>query len=179
MKPSKELIQKYQQMVPRYTSYPPATSFKEQTALTFKEHIISSNEKAPHHISLYIHIPFCKQLCWYCGCNTSLCSGDANTNEYVEILIQEIQDITALLNKTRVISQIHFGGGTPSILPIEHIQRILEACTRNFTISKTAEIAMECNPANLTENYIHKLIALGFNRISLGIQDLTTKCLLQ
>lgn len=177
MFPSEYLIQKYQQNVPRYTSYPPANYFKQQTVENYKQAIIESNNSSPNNISIYIHIPFCAQLCWYCGCTTSKFSDKSVISEYLENLKTEIRNTITLINKNRKISQIHFGGGTPSILTKSELQSILSILYSEFLLTKNAEIAIECNPANLTFSYIDNLVNLGFNRISLGIQDFDTKIL--
>jgi len=177
MIPSDYLITKYNQAIPRYTSYPPANFFSKQTGETYKQHIIASNNEEPNNISVYIHIPFCAQLCWYCGCNTSVCNTKSVIDNYLDFLHIEISQVIELLDKTRKISQIHFGGGTPSILLPTQIKKIVEAFSSKFEYTKDAEIAIECNPANLDENYIIELKKIGFTRISMGIQDFDHKIL--
>jgi len=177
MFPSEYLIQKYQQNVPRYTSYPPANYFHEQTVDAYKHAIIESNATSPNTISIYIHIPFCAQLCWYCGCNTSGFSDRGIITEYLKNIYTEILNTIELLDTNRKISQIHFGGGTPSILTKKELQKIVSVFYSHFSFTKNAEIAIECNPANLSFSYIDDLVSLGFNRISLGIQDFDTNIL--
>lgn len=177
MIPSQDLITKYQYNVPRYTSYPPANFFTAQSAETYKHHIILSNNTNPQNISIYIHIPFCKKMCWYCGCNTSLCASNSELNNYVDVLVQEINMIIPHIDSTRAISQIHFGGGTPSILSLDEVSKILAPFTAHFTFTNQAEIAMECNPASLSNEYIQGLAQRGFTRISLGIQDFNHRVL--
>ncbi len=171
MFPSDYLIEKYQQNVPRYTSYPPANYFCEQTIATYKQAIIESNATAPNHISIYIHIPFCSQLCWYCGCNSTGFTNRTAITEYLQNLHTEIHNTIQLLDTQRKISQIHFGGGTPSLLTKKELHDILSLFSSHFSFTNTAEIAIECNPANLTFAYIDELVSIGFNRISLGVQD--------
>ncbi|MDA3882753.1 MAG: oxygen-independent coproporphyrinogen III oxidase [Bacteroidales bacterium] len=171
MTPSDALIHKYNQQIPRYTSYPPANFFIPQSGETLRERLMLSNTSKPNNISIYIHIPFCSQQCWYCGCNSSVCSQTDIIDTYLQSVLQEIASIIPLLDSSRKISQIHFGGGTPSLLKIEHIETLLNLFSKTFSYTDSAEIAMECNPADLSFTYISDLIKLGITRISMGIQD--------
>jgi oxygen-independent coproporphyrinogen-3 oxidase len=178
MQIDKQLYQKYNQPTPRYTSYPPANYFKDVTDYNaIVEAIKKSNEEEPQNISIYIHIPFCGQLCTYCGCNTLITKNQALIDNYVDTLLKEIDLLRPLLNKDRKISQIHWGGGTPNYLPIEDIQRIMHKLYDNFETIENAEIAMECHPGHLTKEYVDGLVDLGFNRLSFGIQDFDEKVL--
>lgn len=167
-----ELIKKYNQPGPRYTSYPPATAFHDQfTSELFQKSVVRSNAFANDKISLYIHIPFCAQLCLYCGCNTQIGAKNDFIDRYIDCLLVEISNTAALISKNKQVSQIHWGGGTPNILPSEDVARIMNHISDHFTITETAEIAMECAPALLTEEKVRELLEIGFNRVSLGIQD--------
>jgi oxygen-independent coproporphyrinogen-3 oxidase len=178
MQIDKQLYQKYNQPTPRYTSYPPANYFKDVTDYNaIVEAIKKSNEEEPQNISIYIHIPFCGQLCTYCGCNTLITKNQALIDNYIDTLLKEIDLLRPLLNKDRKISQIHWGGGTPNYLPIEDIQRIMHKLYDNFETIENAEIAMECHPGHLTKEYVDGLVYLGFNRLSFGIQDFDEKVL--
>jgi len=172
MKIPKHLIEKYNQPVPRYTSYPPATSFSadftpEQAARAYT----ASNTEKPGNISLYFHIPFCTRLCHYCGCNTYFTRNRDLYGRYVEALGREIVMISSQLASERQVTQVHFGGGTPNALPVEMIAQIMDMVKENFSLSEKAETAIECHPALLDERYLTSLHKAGFNRISLGIQD--------
>lgn len=171
MIPSDTIIEKYNQTLPRYTSYPPANFFKITSTEEYISGIKKSNNTNPKNISIYIHIPFCEQLCWYCGCNTFICNSNSKVDEYLQILLKEISNVFTLLDSSRVVTQIHFGGGSPNILTTLQLQQIINKITTKFSISKEAEIAIECNPADISIGYIKDLISIGFNRISLGIQD--------
>ncbi len=178
MKIAKELYQKYNKPTPRYTSYPPANYFKEVTGYdAVVKAIKDSNAEAPQNISIYIHIPFCGQLCTYCGCNTLITNNKTLINNYVDTLLKEIDLLKPLLDDKRKISQIHWGGGTPNFLPIEDIQAIMNKLYAHFETIPNAEIAMECHPAHLTKDYVDGLVQLGFNRLSFGIQDFDDKVL--
>jgi oxygen-independent coproporphyrinogen-3 oxidase len=172
------LFEKYNTPTPRYTSYPPANYFKKlKNYSDVIKAITHSNNENPQNISIYIHIPFCGQLCLYCGCNTKITNNKEVMKAYVDTLLKEIDLLKPLLNSDRKISQIHWGGGTPNYLPIEDIQRIMKRLRAHFDFIQTPEIAMECHPAHLTKKYTDELVKLGFNRLSFGIQDFSDKVL--
>lgn len=166
------LIKKYDKPGPRYTSYPPATFFNEGfTDADFIKHVIQSNEQQPQNISFYFHIPFCPQLCHFCGCNTDIMRGKTFIDKYVDAVLKEFETVTRHIDKTRLISQVHWGGGTPNSISMKYVARIMEQVSKNFGFTPNCEIAMECNPAYLTYQQADELISMGFNRLSIGIQD--------
>lgn len=166
------LLEKYNVPVPRYTSYPPANHFDEQvTGGEMLELIRSSNNWAPDHIGFYIHIPFCRKICFYCGCNACTLKSTGEVTRYVEALKQEIRLVAKALNRSRKVTQIHFGGGTPNSIPAEMLEEIVRLIRLEFSVSEAAEIAIETNPAYLDEAYLETLLGVGFNRFSFGIQD--------
>jgi oxygen-independent coproporphyrinogen-3 oxidase len=171
MIPNDFLIQKYNTAIPRYTSYPPANYFVPKQLNEYTEALQRSNAVENNSISIYIHIPFCKQLCWYCGCNTIICNTQSTIDAYIETVCAEMNYVFSLLDKSRVVTQIHFGGGSPNSLSVEQLATCIHLISQTFTISANAEIAIECNPADIDLAYISAITALGFNRISLGIQD--------
>ena len=169
---NKILLDKYNVPTPRYTSYPPANFFSEDfTYAQSLEALDISNKEQPENISFYIHIPFCSQLCYYCGCNTHITNDKKSMQHYVDTIKKEILLYKNHLSSHRKISQIHWGGGTPDYLSSEQIADIMAVFFENFNFIDGAEIAMECHPAHLDFEYIDKLIALRFNRISIGVQD--------
>lgn len=173
-----ELLNKYSIPVPRYTSYPPANFFNESfTADSYKEAIIQSNKQNPQHISIYIHIPFCYHMCYYCGCNSQLLKDKNVVKEYIETLKKEIRMVLPLLDHSRKISQIHYGGGTPTSQPVSVIKEINRIILSEFECIENPEIAIECHPGYLDEDYWNDLIDAGFNRISIGIQDFNEEVL--
>lgn len=173
-----ELLNKYSIPVPRYTSYPPANFFNESfTTDSYKEAIIQSNEQNPQHISIYIHIPFCYHMCYYCGCNSQLLKDKNVVKEYIETLKKEIRMVLPLLDHSRKISQIHYGGGTPTSQPVSVLKEINRIILSEFECIENPEIAIECHPGYLDENYWNDLIDAGFNRISIGIQDFNEEVL--
>ena len=169
---NKRLLEKYNIPVPRYTSYPPANYFREEFDYRQAVSLIEkSNDEEPKNISFYLHIPFCSQLCYYCGCNTHITKDRNSISSYVEILKKEIFLYKNVLSKDRHISQIHWGGGTPDYLDIKSIKEIMQIFRDNFNFIEDAEIAMECHPAHLNFDYLEELTDLGFNRLSIGIQS--------
>ena len=174
----KDILKKYDKSGPRYTSYPPATYFsKTFNTQMYQECLKESNNVEPSGISIYIHIPFCNEKCFFCGCNAFLRKKSSIEERYVNAIITEIDTTSSLLNNDRQVIQIHWGGGTPNALPFALIKKIMDKLRDRFKLSDSCEIAMECNPADLDDEKIMKLVQMGFNRISLGIQDLRTDVL--
>ena len=159
------------QDVPRYTSYPTAVQFEPDFSGTAADNWLGA--LAPEAtLSVYVHIPFCQQLCWYCGCHTSVPNSYDRAARYVEFLIRDIERSAALLPAPMGrVKHIHFGGGTPTYLDDMHIGEILEAIDNGFGIAAGAEVALESDPRTLTRNRAKVLAAMGFNRISFGVQD--------
>jgi oxygen-independent coproporphyrinogen-3 oxidase len=159
----------FKQQVPRYTSYP--------TAPHFTEHLSDDDHKAAlkavpdgQEISLYIHVPYCHQLCWYCGCNTKITRRYSPVEGFLESLNTEI-DLIAEHIGARTISALHFGGGSPSILTSQSFEALMTKIGSAFTFAKNADIAIELDPRNTTEAKIAAYAAAGVNRASLGVQD--------
>jgi oxygen-independent coproporphyrinogen III oxidase len=166
------LLLKYNRPGPRYTSYPPATFFHTgYTSEEYKKSVVESNQQKPENISIYIHIPFCPRLCHFCGCNTGIAKESNHIERYIRALIKEIGMVSPLIDKNREVTQVHWGGGTPNSIPFEYIAEIMSSLKVNFKFHPDAEIAMECSPAQLSLENIDTLAEIGFNRISLGIQD--------
>lgn len=173
-----KLLQKYNIPVPRYTSYPPANFFTEDyTAADFQQAIDESNSWKPENISFYFHVPFCKKLCYFCGCNSYVMRSDDVVDAYMKAMISELKMVIAKLDKSRKVSQIHYGGGTPNAVDIEYLKEINQLIFDNFQTIEQPEIAIECNPAYLSEKQIVEFKDAGFKRFSLGIQDFDLKVL--
>lgn len=173
-----DLISKYNIPVPRYTSYPPANYFHEGfLEKDYVQAIELSNQTNPSHISFYLHIPFCRHLCHYCGCNSFPMMTEENIQRYVDAVKKEISKIKPLLNKNRKIAQIHYGGGTPTVLPVETLKEINELLLDGFETIDQPEIAIECHPGYLDANYWKGLTEAHFNRFSLGVQDFNEQVL--
>ncbi|MCL1932500.1 MAG: oxygen-independent coproporphyrinogen III oxidase [Candidatus Azobacteroides sp.] len=172
------LLQKYNVPVPRYTSYPPANYFSESfTAKDYDEALKQSNATQPEHLSFYIHIPFCRQLCHYCGCNSFAITTEDQVNRYISALHKEIEIVIRRLNPKRRIAQIHYGGGSPTILPVNILKELNDRLLSAFSCIEEPEIAIECHPGYLEEKDWLRLSEAGFNRFSIGIQDFNEKVL--
>ena len=168
---NEELIAKYNKPVPRYTSYPPANSFVEMGEEEYLAAVDQSNNAAVDNISFYIHVPFCQHLCHYCGCNSVAMARNEVVEAYFDALHREINLLLPHLDKGRKISQIHYGGGSPTSVPLHHIKRLNEHLLGSFGTIENPEIAIECHPAYLNDEHWEQLIGCGFTRYSLGIQD--------
>lgn len=167
-----DLINKYNRPTPRYTSYPPANHFTTDFASERYLHAVEqSNEGAVRNLSFYIHIPFCPRLCHYCACNAYAMQGPDAVERYMLALLREIDLVTKRLDKTRPITQIHYGGGTPTAIPPHWLARINQTLLSRFPLAEGAEIAIECHPGYLDLDGWSALVEAGFNRVSLGVQD--------
>ncbi len=155
--------------VPRYTSYPTAPHFSRRfPEQTYREWL--GRLDAGESVSLYVHIPFCKQMCWYCGCNMKLAARYAPVSAYVDHLLAEIDLVADALPARLCVSHLHFGGGTPTALEPDDLERIVRHLEQRFTF-KGAERAIETDPRTITDAMIERLGALGFTRASLGVQE--------
>jgi oxygen-independent coproporphyrinogen III oxidase len=173
-----ELIEKYNVPVPRYTSYPPANYFSDAFGQAdYLSLIEASNQAEPAHLAFYVHIPFCKKICHYCGCNACALGSASQVMPYLEALKKEIDLVCKLIDPARKIAQIHYGGGTPNAIDVNYLKEINEMFFERFQCIEKPEIAIECHPAYLDFNAIDTLKQAGFNRFSLGIQDFDNKVL--
>lgn len=155
---------------PRYTSYPTAPHFKSAIGpATARNWLAELPDRA--RMSLYLHIPFCTELCWYCACTTKASRRYEPVAAYVDTLLKEIETVGRLLPKGAVAGHIHWGGGSPSMLKPADIHRILDTLRTHVTVAPDGEHAMEIDPRQATGALLDALVAEGFNRISLGVQD--------
>lgn len=174
----KKILDKYNIPVPRYTSYPPANHFQDRFQEPDYVNLIQdSNTGKPNHIAIYVHIPFCKKICFYCGCNACAMKGDKAVHNYMLALKKELAIVLQKIDKSRKVSQIHYGGGTPNAIEVKYLKEINDLIFNDFEFIDDPEIAIECNPAYLDYQYIDQLVEAGFNRFSLGVQDFNTKVL--
>jgi oxygen-independent coproporphyrinogen-3 oxidase len=169
------LLHKYNQPVPRYTSYPPATELNESfQKIDFRGAIAAGNlQKTP--LSLYAHIPFCDAPCYFCGCNTVISTRKEIAEPYLGYLIRHIEQVAPTVDRDRLVQQMHWGGGTPNYFSFDQVERLWQSFQAQFTFAADAEISIEVNPRSLTKEYLQGLRNLGFNRISFGIQDFNPK----
>ena len=165
-----EALKKYAAPVPRYTSYPTAPHFSP--AVGAKEYVgwlqaIPAGER----LSLYVHIPFCDTLCWYCGCNTKVTQRYEPVAKYLEALYVEIENVGRHIDPTTRIAHIHFGGGSPSVLNADDIRKLAAKLKANFHFADDCEFAVEVDPRALAEDRIDAFAESGVTRISIGVQD--------
>ncbi len=168
MKTLKNLIEKYETAGPRYTSYPTAPHFTTEVEYSKLESLALLSESP---LSLYIHIPFCKSLCWFCGCTSSVCRDPKFADSYIDLLQKELELWRDKGLSKRVLKQIHFGGGTPNFLEVEQILRIGDIIKKYFIIADDVEFSAELDPRTLTREKVDAFVKIGINRASIGIQD--------
>ncbi len=168
-----ELIRRLDKNGPRYTSYPTADRFVEAFNAETYSLWLAKREIGgiARPLSLYIHIPFCNTLCFYCACNKVITKDRSKSAEYVRYLIKEMQMQAKLLGERQVVEQLHFGGGTPTFLSDEEIRQVMAAIRENFKMVEDGEYSIEIDPRKVTNETIALLGAEGFNRISIGVQD--------
>ncbi|MEP7375732.1 MAG: oxygen-independent coproporphyrinogen III oxidase [Chitinophagaceae bacterium] len=169
------LIRKYNQPVPRYTSYPtvpywkndlPVEKWKEVFAAQFTAH------NATEGISIYIHLPFCESLCTYCGCNKKITQNHTVEEEYLRAIEKEWKLYRKLMNQTPVIREIHLGGGTPTFFSAQNLRYLLNSLLKTSIVHPMHEFSIEGHPNNTTKEHLETLYSLGFRRISYGVQDM-------
>jgi oxygen-independent coproporphyrinogen-3 oxidase len=166
------LLEKYSKAGPRYTSYPTAPYFTESFGEAEWLAELQQTQNLGRDLSLYVHIPFCDTLCYYCGCNMVATKKYDKATQYLDHLFLEIDHVAALTNPARTARQFHWGGGTPTYLKPDDIRRLYAHIAGKFPIAADAEISCEVDPRELTREHVRALRDSGFNRISLGVQDL-------
>lgn len=168
-----ELIKKHDLAGPRYTSYPTALQFTEQFGEADYIHAAEGSNVSLHPLSLYFHIPFCDTICYYCACNKVVTKNKGKARPYLDRLLQEIEMQTALFDKERPVTQLHWGGGTPTFLSESEMTELMYYTTKHFNLlrDKSAEFSIEIDPRDVNGDTVALLSGLGFNRASLGIQD--------
>ncbi|MBW8190067.1 oxygen-independent coproporphyrinogen III oxidase [Neiella marina] len=162
------MLEKYNTSGPRYTSYPTALSFNEQVSRQDIEAAWHDSERS--ELSLYVHLPFCHTLCYYCGCNKVITRHPEKVDRYLDALEAEIAGLPAAF-KTKPVSQIHWGGGTPSFLTGPQSERLMAMLRRDFDVQSNAQISIEVDPREFPLERLDTLRAIGFNRLSIGVQD--------
>jgi len=171
----RSVLNKYDVKGPRYTSYPTAADFVSD----FSGHDFLSaikNANLPGRpLSLYMHIPFCESLCYYCGCSKIVTQNRDRAEPYLSALIKEIELYGELIGQQRPVTQLHWGGGTPTFLNAEQMQRLMDVTRQNFCLAPDdeSEYSIEIDPRRVDRNTIGFLRSIGFNRLSFGVQDFT------
>jgi len=172
----KNTLQKYDVPGPRYTSYPTAPQWSGDVNADIYALALKAFGRNDKSLSLYIHIPFCEQLCYFCACNKVIRAKDQKVgDEFLNHLFKEIDVVAGHINNRKLIRQLHWGGGTPTYLSEAQIERLFSKIQSVFDIDLKEEIAIEIDPRTVTEEKLRTLRRLGFNRISMGVQDFDDK----
>ncbi len=168
-----ELVERYGGRGPRYTSYPTALQFDESFTTRDYERVARASNDSGRPLSLYVHIPFCRTLCYYCACNKIVTRNAERVRNYLVNLEREIDMQSALFDNTRRVEQLHLGGGTPNYLNHKQMWALMADLRQAFTFdeSDTREFSIEVDPRCIERNTIEMLADLGFNRLSIGVQD--------
>ncbi len=167
-----EMLRKYDRPGPRYTSYPTVPVWSDQVGI--KQYCLALQEastKTDKPLAIYCHIPFCRKRCYYCGCNTTVSEQPNVVDNYLKCLFNEMTQTAELLGQRKNISQLHFGGGTPTYLNIEEFGRVMDTIEGLFAFEKNSEKSIEIDPRVTSNEQLEFLAKRGFNRVSLGVQD--------
>ncbi|WP_236581289.1 oxygen-independent coproporphyrinogen III oxidase [Hydrogenophaga sp. BPS33] len=170
---SEELLRRFDVPGPRYTSYPTADRFVE--AFTESDYVQALEQRRAGSmalpLSLYVHIPFCESVCYYCACNKVITKHHSRATEYLRYLAREVELQVAHIGKGQNVSQLHLGGGTPTFLSDAELGDLMTMLRRHFTLVPGGEYSVEVDPRTVTEERLETLARLGFNRLSFGVQD--------
>jgi oxygen-independent coproporphyrinogen-3 oxidase len=173
-----ELLERHDRPGPRYTSYPTAVEFTERfTEADYRARLEAANRREGDPLSLYVHIPFCEQRCAFCGCNSIISKNRGLAQDYLGYVDREIELLAAHLPDRRGLMQYHWGGGTPTYLTVDQMAELQAAVTDRFHLGVGAEVALEIDPEVTTIEQLELAHELGFNRLSIGIQDFTPEVL--
>ncbi|MBK9115040.1 MAG: oxygen-independent coproporphyrinogen III oxidase [Betaproteobacteria bacterium] len=167
------LVAKYDQFGPRYTSYPTADRFHDGFGpAQYVEALAQRNHERPDQpLSLYVHLPFCNTICYYCACNKVLTKDHGRSAKYIRYVEREIALVSALIEGAPPVVQLHWGGGTPTFLSRDEMKTLMDALRARFVFAPDAEVSIEVDPRKVEPDTIAYLGELGFNRLSVGIQD--------
>ena len=170
-----EFLAKYNRPGPRYTSYPTAPVWNDTFGPADLENVFAEAETAKTPVSLYMHIPFCESLCLFCACNVVIQKNKAVAPPYLDVLKRETDRISRSISKDRPVVQFHWGGGTPTYLSPEQIEDLFAFTRERFQFAPDSEIGIEVDPRVTSRAHLETLRKLGFNRLSMGIQDFQTE----
>ncbi|MHB8079347.1 MAG: oxygen-independent coproporphyrinogen III oxidase [Candidatus Krumholzibacteriia bacterium] len=168
-----DLVQKYDRPGPRYTSYPTAPEWRDDFGPADCAAALADAAAAPDRpLALYVHVPFCEERCAFCGCNVVVTRRRETADPYLDRLERELDLVADRLGPRRGVTQLHWGGGTPNFLDEPRLRRLMAMLRARFTLAPGAEVALEIDPVVSSPGQVRLLRELGFNRISLGVQDL-------
>lgn len=170
---SESLIRRFDRSGPRYTSYPTADRFVDNFS---SEHYITALAKRQQNVSLpdysvYVHLPYCQSLCYFCACNKIITQDTSRSAAYVQTLLKELQLLAPHLGQTRTTGQLHLGGGTPTFLQHSELKQLVQGIRSHFDVASDAELGIEIDPRTVSTGSLGQLADLGFNRTSFGVQD--------
>jgi len=168
---SEEFLEKYNRPGPRYTSYPTAPVWQDNFGPDDLEQYYATANAAHSPVSLYMHLPFCESLCLFCACNVVITKDHSVAPPYIQTLEREIDHVSRFVSRDRPVVQFHWGGGTPTYLTPEQMEQLFLYTAERFTFAPDAEIGIEIDPRVTTPAHLESLRRLGFNRLSMGIQD--------
>lgn len=168
-----DLLKRYDLTGPRYTSYPTAPQFSDAFSLADVQQAIHRSNASDAPLSLYFHLPFCDTLCFYCGCNKVVTNNKKRAQPYLEQLDREMAMQATLFDTSRLVTQLHWGGGTPTFISDAEMTWLVEATRSHFRLldDDSGEYSIEIHPGRVSANTMHHLRTLGFNRVSMGVQD--------
>ncbi|MGO4002035.1 oxygen-independent coproporphyrinogen III oxidase [Pseudomonas fluorescens] len=169
-----DLIRRYDLAGPRYTSYPTAVQFHSQVGSFDLLHALRDSRKAQRPLSLYVHLPFCANICYYCACNKVITKDRGRALPYLQRLEQEIQLIACHLDPGQTVEQLHLGGGTPTFLSHDELRQLMAQLRKHFNLLEgdSGDYGIEIDPREADWSTMGLLRELGFNRVSIGLQDL-------
>ncbi len=168
-----ELLARYDRPGPRYTSYPTAPQFTPDVdSEAYRQRLEHAAQHPDEPLSMYVHIPFCEHRCRYCGCNVVISPHRGPEEAYLDAVERELDLLAAALGQRRRLAQLHWGGGTPTYLSPAQCERLQHAIVSRFPLTDDAEVAVEVDPCVTSSEHLYTLRALGFNRLSVGVQDL-------
>jgi oxygen-independent coproporphyrinogen-3 oxidase len=166
------LLARYDRPGPRYTSYPTAVEFHDGVGeADYVRSLARANARPDEPLSVYVHLPFCEERCAYCGCNVVITKHRDVAERYLDYLDREIDLLAAHLPARRRVSQLHWGGGTPTYHTAAQLERVFARLARHFHFTADAEIGLEIDPRVTSTGQLDALRRLGFNRLSMGVQD--------
>jgi len=168
---SEEFLARYNRPGPRYTSYPTAPVWNDAFGPDDLEKVHEEADRAGTPVSLYMHIPFCESLCLFCACNVIIQKDKSVAPPYLSVLKRELERVSRSVSRQREVVQFHWGGGTPTYLTPEQIEDLFGAARKRFTFAADAEVGIEVDPRVTSRTHLETLRRLGFNRLSMGIQD--------
>lgn len=167
------LIKKYNQQAPRYTSYPTALEFTPIKDGVERNILTQRDPNTP--LSLYFHVPFCRHLCYYCGCNKIITKKNSDAGDYLAYLIKEVRHKKSFITGKRLVKQLHLGGGTPTFFSDDELIKLWQFLQSEFDFAEDGDYSIEIDPRELRSGTLEVLRTLGFNRLSFGVQDLEEK----